>query len=142
MNKFVRGLLFGLGFGIGIVIIALLTFLVLFNSPIKFGEPDSSIVGTNALIIQNHGISFEDSKPTISGTLVNSTDKTLSSVIVEASIFDDEDECFIDKEQEYFAAIKPQESVGYKIEFYDWDNSIDNENLNYKVRIKQGFDEN
>lgn len=141
MNNFTKGLLFGAGFGVGIVIIALLAFLVLFVSPFKFGTPDSSIVGTNALIIQSQRIDFKDGKPTISGILVNSTGKTLSSVIVEGSILDKE-ECFIDKREEYFAAINPREKVGYKIEFYDWDNNIDKENLNYKVRIKQGFDEN
>jgi hypothetical protein len=139
MNNFVKGLLFGSGFGIGIVAIALLVIFVLFISPIKFGQPGSSIVGTDALLIQDHRIIFTDGEPIISGTFVNSTNKKLSSVMVEASIFN-ENECFINKEDDYFDLILPKEKVGFKISFYDWDKSMDTQKLDYKVRITQGYD--
>ena len=139
MNNFFKGLLFGSGFGLGLVIIALVIAFFLYLSPIKFGDSDRSIVGTDALIIENHRIDFNDHKPTIYGTLVNSTDKTISSVIVEGSVFN-QDDCFINKNDEYFNTILPNDTIGFKITFYDWENNTKEENLTYKVRIKQGFD--
>jgi hypothetical protein len=139
MNNFVKGLIFGSGFGLGIVLIAGLVVFALFISPLKFGEPDSNIVGTDALKIQDHRIIFHDGKPIISGTLVNSTEKNLSSVMVEASIFN-EDGCFINKEYDYFNLIPPKEKVGFKILFHDWTEIIDEKKMDYKVRITQGYD--
>ncbi len=139
MNHFIKGVLFGSGFGIGLVIVALLTVFVLFLSPLKFGEPGNSIVGTGALTLHDHHMDFDDARPTVSGTLVNTTDKTLSKVMVEASIFNRQG-CFVDKETEYFESIAPGEKVGYKIKFHDWHKNDKTVDMDYKIRIKQGFD--
>jgi hypothetical protein len=139
MNNFVKGIIFGSGFGLGLVIIALIVIGILFLSPLKFGDSPNSIVGTDAIIINEHRLEFIDGKPMIYGSLTNSTNKKLSSVMIEGSLFN-KDECFIDKNTEYIDSLSPNEKFGFKIRFYDWKDAKKGTNLTYKVRIKQGFD--
>ena len=139
MNNFVKGTLFGAGFGLGIVIIALIAVGTLQISPFNFGDSQSSIVGTNAITINDGKLEFSDGKPIIYGSIVNNTDKVLSSVIIQGSIFNEE-ECFIDKETEYIDSLSPGEKFGFKIRFYDWNEENEVINITHKVRITQGFD--
>ena len=87
MNNFAKGILFGLGFGLGLVIIALIVIGILFLSPLKFGDSPNSIVGTDAIIINEHRLEFIDGKPMIYGSLTNSTNKKLSSIMIEGGLF-------------------------------------------------------
>ena len=139
MNTFAKGIIFGPGFGLGLVIIALIVIGILFLSPIKFGYSPNSIVGTDAIIINEHRLEFIDGKPMIYGSLTNPTNKKISSVMIEGSIFN-KDECFIDKNTEYIDSLSPTEKYGFKISFYDWKDIKKETNLTYKVRIKQGSD--
>lgn len=139
MNNFVKGTIFGAGFGLGIVIIALIVIGVLYVSPLNFGESPSSIVGTNEIIFNDDRLEFKDGIPIIYGSLVNDTEKELSSVIVQGSLFS-EDECFIDKADEYIASLSPGEQFGFKIRFHDWKEEKAEIDIKYKVRITQGFD--
>ena len=139
MNNFVKGIIFGSGFGLALVIIALIAAAILFLSPFRFGDSSNSIVGKDAIIINEHRLEFVDGKPVIYGSLTNSTNKKLSSVMIEGSLFN-KDECFIDKSTEYIYSLSPKEKFGFKIYFYDWKDSKKGTNLTYKVRIKQGYD--
>jgi hypothetical protein len=112
---------------------------ILFLSPFKFGSSPDSIVGTDAITFNEHRLEFIDGKPIIYGSLTNSTNKKLSSIMIEGSLFN-KDECFIDKNTEYIASLSPNEKFGFKIQFYDWEDGRTEIRLNYKVRIKQGFD--
>ena len=138
MNNFTRGLLFGLGFAIGILIIAASSLWILKHYHF-YGESPDTIVGTNAISINDYRIDFIDDKPCVLGTIKNNTKKNLKSVIIEASIFN-KDNCFFDKDEEYIDTLPPGEPFGYKISFYDWKKDKPTNNLQCKVRIKQGFD--
>ena len=131
--------MFGSGFGLGLFIIALIVIGILSISPIKLGGSPDSIVGTDAITFNEHRLEFIDGKPIIYGSLTNSTNKKLSSIMIEGSLFN-KDECFIDKNTEYVASLSPNEKFGFKIQFYDWKDERTEQTLSYKVRIKQGFD--
>ncbi len=140
MSTFVKGITFGLGFGLGLLMIA----LVVINYPFIISScyddgSDDTIVGTDAITINEHRLEVVDGKPMIYGSLTNSTDKQLSSVMIEGSIYN-EDGRFLDKNDDYFASLPPKETFGFKIGFYDWKDRQLGNNLTHEVRIAQGFD--
>lgn len=140
MNPFVKGTVLGLGFGLGLAVALLVvfgTFFFVFLPFYEFGDSPHTIVGTDVLEIRDHRLEIFHGKPAIYGTLANSSNKELFGVIVEGSIFN-QDGYFITKSSEYFAMIAPEDTVGLVISFYDWKDDLDESNMEYKLRIKQG----
>lgn len=140
MNSFSRGVLLGSGFALGaaLVLFGALALWIHFAT-LYFddcGDRDS-VVGSNAISIDDYRVEIQDDQALVIGTLHNTTKDNIKSVMVEASIFDTEDHV-LDMESDYIALLPPKEIYGFKIHFYPWRHEVPKDNLNCVVRISQG----
>lgn len=142
MNLFVRGLLSGSGFAVGLVLVGSLSLCGVSklsrlrkfddSSSISSLRGDHSVIGKEMLSIKEHRVSDRS----VLGSVKNNTNKPLFSVIVEVSLFDKTGK-FLDKNTEYLSIVPPNETIGFKVEFFPRSLS----DVTAKVRITQGFDE-
>jgi len=119
MKTLLKSILTGAGFAIGLLLVFFIWGQINKVMPASRGifshGREESIVGKNyALIINDRFQNKTDT--TVVGTITNTTDQALGSVIVEASIFDTSG-TFLTKEQEYVTAIRPHETFNFKINF-------------------------
>ncbi len=144
MKTFLKSILIGIGFAVGI---ALVLFCLQF---VKGVGRDESIVGKDYAQIINDKFSIQSGA--ITGTVTNTTDKTLQYVIVEGLLFD-KSGAFLAKREEYANEIEPHGTFNFQVQFSKkfnpkdgsffiklGDDEIKSEDeVLFEAKLKQGF---
>lgn len=133
MNKFTKGILLGICLAVAVMLI-----VAVISRAVCCGS-DDSIVDTGAIEILSQRLQFQDEKPYVMGMMSNTT-SGLEKVLIQASFFNGNGD-FIDKNHEYVRHMSPQETFAFKIGLYQSYHKDLGTNLDYTLKITQGFKE-
>ena len=143
MNVFTKGLCFGSGFAIGLVLLGTLSLCGISKIQAYRNSNDSdfrtlksrNVAGTDIISVLEYRTEFSNGNCRVLGSIKNNTNTSVTAVMVQASVFSDTGK-FLDKSFDFFNSISSGETVGFKIKFK---NGFLPTNVAAKVCVTQGY---